>query len=129
MPAAAPPVDTRDISSSDLPTTRNPLSSAAPVTMAVPCWSSWKIRNAHALAQFLLDHEALGRLDVLQIDGAEGGFQAGAEFDQFMGIQLVDLDVEDVDPGEFLEEHGLALHHRLHGERADIAEPEHGGAV
>ena len=25
-----------------LPTTRSPLSKAAPTTMAVPCWSSWK---------------------------------------------------------------------------------------
>ena len=41
----------------------------------------------------------------------------------------VDLDVEDVDAGEFLEQHRLAFHHRLGGERADIAEAEHGRAV
>ena len=41
----------------------------------------------------------------------------------------VDLDIEHVDAGEFLEQDGLALHHRLGGERADIAETEHGGAV
>ena len=39
------------------------------------------------------------------------------------------LDVEDVDAGEFLEEAALALHHRLAGERADVAEAEHRGAV
>ena len=42
---------------------------------------------------------------------------------------LVDLDVEHVDAGEFLEQDRLALHHRLAGERADVAEAEHRGAV
>jgi hypothetical protein len=43
--------------------------------------------------------------------------------------RLVDLDVEHVDAGELLEEDGLALHHRLAGQRADGAEAEHRGAV
>ena len=42
---------------------------------------------------------------------------------------LRDLDVEDVDAGEFLEENGLALHHGLGRQRADCAEAEHSGAV
>ena len=45
------------------------------------------------------------------------------------GIALVDLDVEDVDAGEFLEQHRLAFHHRLGGERTDRAQAEHRGAV
>ena len=40
-----------------------------------------------------------------------------------------DLEVEDVDVGELLEEIALAFHDRLAGERADVAEAEHGGAV
>ena len=44
-------------------------------------------------------------------------------------LARVDLEVEDVDVGELLEEAGLAFHHRLAGERADVAEAEHGGAV
>ena len=40
-----------------------------------------------------------------------------------------DLDVEHVDAGELLEQAALALHHRLAGQRADVAEAEHGGAV
>src|SRR6185369_15079913 len=39
------------------------------------------------------------------------------------------LDVEDVDPGELLEEHALALHDGLAGERADVAQAQHRGAV
>ena len=45
------------------------------------------------------------------------------------GSRLVDLDVEHVDAGELLEQAALAFHHRLAGERADVAEAEHGGAV
>ena len=45
------------------------------------------------------------------------------------GILGADLEVEDVEVGELLEEIAFALHHRLAGERADVAEAEHGGAV
>ena len=86
-------------------------------------------RDLHALAQGALDLEALGRLDVLEVDAAEGRLQRRDHLDQLLRVFGVDLDVEDVDAGEALEEHGLALHHRLRGERADVAEPEHGGAV
>ena len=41
----------------------------------------------------------------------------------------VDLEVEDVDVGELLEEHPLAFHHRLRGQRPDVAEAEHRRAV
>ena len=47
----------------------------------------------------------------------------------FVGVALGDLDVEHVDAGELLEQHRLAFHHRLRGERADRAEAEHRGAV
>ena len=45
------------------------------------------------------------------------------------GSLLVDLDVEHVDAGEFLEQHALAFHHRLAGKRADVAQAEHRRAV
>ena len=45
------------------------------------------------------------------------------------GILGSDLEIEDVEVGELLEEVPLAFHHRLAGERADVAEAEHGGAV
>ena len=86
-------------------------------------------RNVHPLPELALDLEALGRLDVLEVDGAEGGLEAGDDIDQLVGVALVDLDVEGVDAGEFLEQHRLAFHHRLRGQRADGAEAEHGGAV
>ncbi|GAB1412640.1 hypothetical protein MASR1M97_13760 [Candidatus Desulfobacillus denitrificans] len=86
-------------------------------------------RNAHALAQFLLDVEAFGRLDVLEVDAAEGRLQRGDDVDQLVGVEFAHLDVEDIDAGEFLEQHALAFHHRLAGERADVAQPEHRRAV
>ena len=76
-----------------------------------------------------LDLEAFRRLDVLEIDRAEGRLERGDDLDQLVRVALVDLDVEGVDAGELLEQDRLALHHRLGGERADGAEAEHGGAV
>ena len=57
------------------------------------------------------------------------GSSAAMMSTSFVRIALVDLDVEAVDAGELLEQHRLAFHHRLRGERADGAEAEHGGAV
>ena len=79
--------------------------------------------------QPLLDLEAFRRLDVLEVDAAEGRLERGDHVDELVDVLLVDLDVEDVDAGELLEQDRLALHHRLGGERADVAEAEHGGAV
>ena len=86
-------------------------------------------RNAHARLELLLDLEALRRLDVLEVDAAEGRLERRDRFDHALDLGRVDLDVEDVDAGEFLEQHRLAFHDRLGGERADIAEAEHGRAV
>ncbi len=86
-------------------------------------------RNLHPLAQLLLDVEALGRLDVLEVDAAERRLQRRDHLDDLVRIRLADLDVEDVDAGELLEDAALALHHRLACQRADVAEAEHRGAV
>ena len=86
-------------------------------------------RDAHAAAQLGLDREAFRGLDVFQVDRAEGRLQGRDHVAEAGGVGLVHLDVEHVDAGELLEQDGLALHHRLAGERADVAEAEHGGAV
>ena len=86
-------------------------------------------RDLHPLAQPGLDQEALGRLDVLEIDPAEGGLERGDGLDQLVRVGLGDLDVEHVDPGELLEQAALALHHRLAGDRADVAEAQDRRAV
>jgi hypothetical protein len=86
-------------------------------------------RNCHPAFQALLDLEALGRLDVLEVDPAEGRLQRRHHVDEPVDILLGNFDVEHVDAGEFLEQHRLAFHDGLGGERADVAEPEHGGPV
>ncbi len=85
--------------------------------------------DLHALAQLLLDVEALGRLDVFKVDAAQRGFQRGDDVDELVRIVLGQFNVEHVDAGEFLEQATLAFHHGLGGQRADVAQTQHGGAV
>jgi hypothetical protein len=85
--------------------------------------------DTHLLLEPRLDVEALGTLDVLEVDAAERRLEALDDLAEHRGVLLVDLDVEDVDVRELLEEVALALHHRLARERADVAEAEHGRAV
>ena len=47
VPAAPAPEKTARISESFLPVTFNAFSTAAATTMAVPCWSSWKMGMEH----------------------------------------------------------------------------------
>ena len=79
-------------------------------------------RNFHPLAQLRLDVEAFRRLDVFQVDAAEGRLHGSNVLDQLVGIELIQLDVEDVDAGELLEQHTLAFHHWLGRQRADVAQ-------
>ncbi len=88
-----------------------------------------KDRDLHALAQLALDVKAIGRLDVFQVDAAKGGLQRCNDLDQLFGVFLVDLDVEHIDARELLEQDRLALHHRFAGQRADVAQAQHGCAV
>jgi hypothetical protein len=106
MAAAPAPEQTIRASSMRLPTTSSPFSSAAPATMAVPCWSSWKT-GSHAPAERLLHHEAFGGFDVLQVDAAEGRLQRRHDLDQLGRVGLVHLDVEHVDAGELLNRQPL----------------------
>ena len=78
-------------------------------------------RDLHALAELALDVEALRCLDVLKVDAAKRRLKGSDDIDELVGIGFVDLDVEHIDAGEFLEEAAFALHHRLAGERADVA--------
>src|SRR5690606_6113250 len=64
-----------------------------------------------------------------QVDAAEGWFQRRYGFDHPVDVGGIDLDVEDIDASELLEQDGLAFHHRLGCQRADIAQAEHGRPV
>jgi len=86
-------------------------------------------RDLHALAQFRLDVEAFGRLDVFEVDAAEGRLHGRDHVDQLVGVGLLQFDVEHVDAGELLEQHALAFHDRLGRQRADVAQAQHRRAV
>ena len=88
-----------------------------------------KHRDIQQLAQPLFDHEALGRLDVFEVDAAKGRMQETHAIDELVDIAGVDLEIDRIDIGKALEERRLALHHRLGRQRAEIAEAEHRGAV
>ena len=88
-----------------------------------------KNRDLQALAQLALDIEALRCLDILEVDAAESRLQARDDFHQLVRIPLVDFNVEYVDAGELLEQHRLALHHRLARQRPDRTQAKHRRAV
>src|SRR5690348_15665866 len=85
--------------------------------------------NFHGAAQLFLDLEAFGRLDVFQIDGAEGGLQQLADANHVFRLGGVHFQVENINIGEALEEDSFAFHDGLAGKSADVAQAEHGGAV
>jgi hypothetical protein len=129
MPAAPAPRATMRISSSFLPATRRALVAAAAATIAVPCWSSWKTGMFMRSRQRRSTTKQSGALMSSRLTAPKVGSRRQTRSARRSGSALVDLDVEAVDAGELLEEHGLALHHRLGGLGADVAEAEHGGAV
>lgn len=88
-----------------------------------------KHRDFHPFLQLRLDLETFRPADVLEIDAAEGRLKCCHRLNHPLDRVGGDFDVEHIDAGELLEQDRLALHHGLGGERADIAEAEHRGAV
>ena len=86
-------------------------------------------RNVHPLPADPLDREAVGGLDVLQVDCAKGWLERDHVLGQLLGLGRVDFDVEAVDARELLEQDRLAFHHRLGSKRADVTQAQHCGAV
>ena len=86
-------------------------------------------RDVHPLLQRLLDDEAVGRGDILEVDPAEARLEQFDRVDEALAVLGRDLDVDRIDVGEALEQHRFAFHHRLRRKRAEIAEAEDRGAV
>ena len=88
-----------------------------------------KDRDAHAFAQPAFHFKTFRRLDVFQIDGAEGRFQRGNYLDQFIRVFFVNLDVNRINAGEFLKQNRLAFHHGFGRQRTDGTKPQHRRAI
>jgi hypothetical protein len=86
-------------------------------------------RDLHRLPERLLDVEAIGRANVLEVDATHRRLEELAESDHVLRILRPDFQIEDVEIRELLEEIPLALHHRLAGERPDVAQTEDSGSV
>ncbi len=76
-----------------------------------------------------LDLETFRGLDVFQVDAAESRGDGLDGLDEFLGILLVDLDVEYVDTREDLEQQSFPFHYRFPGQRADVAQSQNGRPV
>ncbi len=85
--------------------------------------------DVHFGFEACFDFKAFGGFDVFEIDAAECRAEGLDDGDEFFGVFLVDFDVVAVESGENLEEQSLTLHDRFAGQRADVAEAEHGCAV
>ena len=65
--------------------------------------------NLHRLPQRLLDVEAVGCANVLEVDAADRRLEQLAELDHVIRILGPDLEIEDIEVGELLEEIRLCL--------------------
>ena len=85
--------------------------------------------NVHDLFQPLFDDETFGGLDVFKVDAAEGWPHQRDGLDDLIRVFGIKFDVDGVDVGEALEQHRLALHHRLGRQRPKVAHAQNGRAV
>src|SRR5215831_16314974 len=88
-----------------------------------------KHRNIEQLTQPLLNDEALGRLDVFEVDAAKSRVQKAHAVDELVDIARVDFEIDRVDVRKALEQRAFAFHHRLGGERAEITQSQDRSAV
>src|SRR5438874_210293 len=82
-----------------------------------------------SLAEPRLDVEAPRRGDILQVDPAEDRRDGLHDRDDLVRVLGRQAHRERVHAGELLEDERLALHHRLSGARADVAQAQDRGAV
>ena len=88
-----------------------------------------KDRDLHGLLQLFFDIEALGGLDVLQVDAAEGRLQQLAGLDDLIRVLRIQLDIEDIDVGETFEQNPFPFHDRLAGQGAQVPQSQNRCAV
>ena len=129
MPAAPAPHSTSLTSSSLRPVMAQALIRPAAEMIAVPCWSSWNtgMSSSSCSSVSMRKHSGLLMSSRLMPPKVTPMFLTTVMISS--GSLARDLDVDGVDVGEALEEHALALHHRLGGQRAQVAQAQDRGAV
>ena len=129
MPAAPAPLQTSLVVLMSRPVRSSALSRPAAAMMAVPCWSSWNTG---------MSSSSRSRCSMMKHSGALMSSRLmppqllPSSFTQLMissGSSRRHFEIDGIDVGEALEQHRLAFHHRLGGERAEVAQAEDGGAV
>ena len=79
--------------------------------------------------QAAFNFKCLRGFDVFQVDAAKrrcNGLDGG---DELLRIARVHFNVKHIDVGEYFKQHALPFHHRLARLGANVAQPEHRGAV
>jgi len=85
--------------------------------------------DVHFLLQLRLHKEAIGPLDVLQVNSPEGRPKFLNDSNKLFRVFHINAQIDGVDICELLEEHGFALHHGLGGECAEVPETQNSRAV
>ena len=83
-----------------------------------------KDRNIHPLAQFGFDLETLRRFNIFQVDATECRLHRRSHLNELLHLIGVQLNIEDIDPSEFLEQDRLAFHHGFRRQWADITQTQ-----
>ena len=85
--------------------------------------------NIHQFAQALFDDETLRRLDVFEIDAAEGWSEIANSIDELFGVFRTHLQIDGIDVREAFEQDGFSFHDRLGRQGSQIAQAQNGCAI
>ena len=128
--AAAPAPDVTIFTSEIfLPASSSPLRMAAATMIAVPCWSSWKTGMFILARRRRSTSKHSGALMSSRLMPPKVGSSAET-VETIASMLSASISMSKTSmPANFLNRTALAFHDGLGGERADIAEAEHRGAV
>ncbi len=101
----------------------------ARATTAVPCWSSWKTGISSRSHNRLLDFEAPGRGDVLQVNAGENRRDVLHHLHDPVGFLGADANGKGLHPAEGFKQDGLAFHHRQRRPGADVPQAQDRAAI
>ena len=129
MPAAPAPLHTSRVVAMSRPVRCSALISPAAAMIAVPCWSSWNTGMSISSRSRDSMMKQSGALMSSRLMPPKEGPRKRTPLMNSSTSSVSTFQVDRIDVGEALEQHRLAFHHRLGGERPEIAEAEDRRAV